>query len=93
MMPFGGFHADGVLVGQALVEDKTGKTARAIAATCSTLAAVAVENPVAEVRVGQGGFFRHSSWSKSHAGVTVAQLADLRGAQAHRAGARRRSPW
>ena len=78
----GGFHADGVLVGQALVEDKTGKTARAIAALLD-LAAVAVENPVAEIGVGQGGFFHQQQLVKTHAGVAVAQLANLRGAQAH----------
>src|ERR1022692_943920 len=71
---------DDALCGQSTVANKSHKAARAVAALLD-LAAVGVENPIAEIDVGTVGIFHEQNLIAAHAEAAVSQTLQLRSAQ------------
>ncbi|MNT45399.1 hypothetical protein D3C72_1819830 [compost metagenome] len=73
-------HAHRALVGHALVGDKAHEAARAVAAVLD-LAAVGIEDAVAEIDIRARGFLDHQHLVRAHAEVPAGERAPLRGGQ------------
>src|SRR5690606_21126274 len=80
-----GFHANAAFGGQASLAHEAGKAARTVAAVFH-LAAIAVENAIAEVHVRLVGCFHHKNLVAANAEVAIGNQAQPFRAELHRLG-------